>query len=134
MPFTERLVGRALRAGNVCGGRASSSLPGDVGTPGRPFPYCTYEELGGPPAERTRLGQGHRVQVTTWAETQSEAWVQAELARRVLHELEGEAVESGTAYVHAVDDEQGIFRNPDPPTGRERYQFTVVLYTSTIPS
>jgi hypothetical protein len=126
-PDAEAIAGWAMRTAGVTGGRVYSSIPNSPA-----FPLTILKRIGGQPAERHRL-DAPRLQVEVWGTKKSEALDGAQLARSVIHSLEGQSVTTGAgapvnAFITGVTDDLGLFWSPDPPTDRDRYIFGVRLY------
>ncbi len=123
MPDAELVIGAALQAANVCGGRVYSSVPAKNPT----FPLAKVARLGGTPVERHRIDAA-RIQVDVWGENKAQARDQADAARLAIFELEGTTSMLGSAVVTGVDDEVGLTFLPDYDTNRDRYTFSVIVY------
>lgn len=125
-PDVEAMVGSALRAANVCGGRCYSSIPRDP-----TWPLAVSQRLGGTPADSRRLDQAS-IQVDIYGETKSQARLEADKARLALHNVEGDLFYTQMGYITAVVDSSGLTFLPDPLTNRDRYTFTVLVYAHTL--
>lgn len=125
-PDIEAMMARALRSANVCGGRAYSSIPRDP-----TWPLAVVQRLGGSPAVERRLDSAS-IQVDVYGNNKSEARAQADLARRALHGVEGTSFPTEMGYVTGVVDESGLTWVPDPITNRDRYTFSVAVFSHTL--
>lgn len=124
LPDTEAVCSRALRDAGICGGRVYSSIPKEP-----TYPLATVERLGGSPVVRQRLDAA-RIQVSVWggkSTAKSELRDEAEHARRVLHEMEGQAFSDDAAYVTGVSDEVVLTWLPDPVTFFGRYVSSFIV-------
>lgn len=93
-------------------------------------PFRAVRRIGGTPQVRRALDTAD-IQVDVWHETKAEAHDAAVAARVALMEAEGTTVTygDGSGFVSGVDDATGLAWLPDPDNGRERYTFTVRLFT-----
>lgn len=121
-PDIEAMVGAALRAEGVCGRRVYSSIPANP-----TYPLVTVARLGGVPPDRRRLDRA-RIQVDVYGNNKAEARDAAELARRVVLEMEGETFASFNGFVSDVEDELGLTFLPDQDTKKDRYLFAVGVF------
>jgi len=81
-PDAEAMTIKVLKDAGICSGRVSSSRPATV-----ILPLCIVQRLGGIPVDRTAI-DSPRIQVDVWAANKSTARLQAEMARRAIHEAE----------------------------------------------
>lgn len=93
-------------------------------------PFRAVRRIGGTPPVRRALDAAD-IQVDVWHATKAEAYDAAVAARVALHTAEGTTVaySDGSGFITGVDDATGLAWLPDPANGRERYTFTVRLYT-----
>lgn len=125
-PDSEAMAARALRDAGVCGGRAYSSIPR---TP--VWPLAVVQRLGGSSVVERRLDQAS-IQVDVYGNSKSEARAEADKARRALHLAEGTSFPTEMGFLTGVEDQSGLTFLPDPVTNRDRYTFSVYVYTHTL--
>ena len=123
-PDAEAACSIILRNADIAGDRVYSSIPASP-----TFPLIVVERIGGIPAVRQRLDRA-RVQLSVWGNTKSEARLLAMQARAVLFAAEGTTVtiSTGNAVITGVDDDLGLFWQPDSATDRDRYIFGVEIF------